>query len=164
MMPFKSDFTQHSIIIYFSKSSGGFFRYLKLLVVISGQNNISWKTPSPLKCEPRVEFQMMESSIESNITQSLVQVSRSVVSDSVTSWTAARQASLSITKSRSLLKLMSIESVMTFNHLILCHPLLLQPSIFPNIRVFSNDSVLHTRWPKYWSFSFNIVLPVNIQD
>ena len=99
---------------------------------------------------------MMESSIESNITQGLVQFSRSVVSDSVTSWTAACQAFLSITKSRSLLKLMSIESVMPSNHLILCHPLLLPPSIFPNIRVFSNDSVLHTRWPKFWSFSFNI--------
>ena len=99
---------------------------------------------------------MMESSIESNINQGLVQFSRSVVSDSVTSWTAACQASLSITKSRSLLKLMSIESVMPSNHLILCHPLLLPPSIFPNIRIFSNDSVLHIRWPKYWSFSFNI--------
>ena len=65
-------------------------------------------------------------------------------------------ASLSITNSRSLLKLMSIESVLPSNHLILCHPLLLLPSIFPSIRLFSNESVLHTRWPKYWSFSFNI--------
>ena len=73
-----------------------------------------------------------------------------------TPWTAACQASLSITNSRSLLKLMSIESVMPSNHLILCHPLLLPPSIFPSIRVFSNKSVLHIRWPKYWSFSFNI--------
>ena len=72
-----------------------------------------------------------------------------------TPWTAARQASLSITNSRNLLKLMSIESVMPSNHLILCHPLLL-PSIFPSVRVFSNKSVLHTRWPKDWSFSFNI--------
>ena len=71
-------------------------------------------------------------------------------------WTAARQASLSITNSRSLLKLMSIESVMPTNHLILCHPLFLSPSIFPSIRVFSNESVLCIRWPKYWSFSFNI--------
>ena len=70
-------------------------------------------------------------------------------------WTAAHQASLSITNSQSLLKLMSIESVMPSNHLILCHPLLLLPSIFPSIRVFSNESVLHIRWPKYWSFSFN---------
>ena len=70
--------------------------------------------------------------------------------------TAARQASLSITSSRSLLKLMSVESVVLSSHLILCHPLLLLPSLFPSIRVFSNESVLHIRWPKYWSFSFNI--------
>ena len=69
---------------------------------------------------------------------------------------AACQASLSITNSRSLLKLMSIESVMLSNHLILCHPLLLLPSIFPGMRVFSNESTLRIRWPKYWSFSFNI--------
>ena len=74
----------------------------------------------------------------------------------VTAWTATCQASLSFTISWSLLKLMSIESVMPSNHLILCRPLLLLPSIFPSIRVFSNDSALHTRWPKYWSFSFNI--------
>ena len=71
-------------------------------------------------------------------------------------WTAAYQASLSITNSQSLLKLMSIESVMPSNHLILCHPLLLLPSFFPSIRVFSNESVLHLRWPKYWSFGFSI--------
>ena len=70
--------------------------------------------------------------------------------------TVAHQASLSITNTRSLLKLISIESVMPSNHLILCLPLLLLPSIFPRIRVFSNESVLHIRWPKYWSFSFNI--------
>ena len=74
----------------------------------------------------------------------------------MTPWTAVRQASLSITNSWSLLKLMSMESVMPPNHLILCHPLLLLPSIFPSIRVFSNESALHIRWPKYWSFSFNI--------
>ena len=73
----------------------------------------------------------------------------------VTPWTAAHQASLSITSFQSLLKLMSIGSVMPSNHLILCCPLLLLPSIFPSIRVFSNDSVLHIRWPKYWSFSFS---------
>ena len=73
-----------------------------------------------------------------------------------TPWTAARQASLSITNSQSLLKLMSIESVMPSNHLVLCHPLLLLPSIFPSIRVFSNESALGIRWPWYWSFSFNI--------
>ena len=80
----------------------------------------------------------------------------------VTPWTAALQASLSITNSCSLLKLMSIESVMPSNHLILCHSLLLPPSIFPNIRVFSNESVLRIRWPKYWSFTS--VFPMNIQD
>ena len=73
-----------------------------------------------------------------------------------TPWTAARQASLFITNSWSLLKLMSIESVMPSNHLSLCHPLLFQPSIFPSIRVFTKESVLLIRWPKYWSFSFSI--------
>ena len=71
-------------------------------------------------------------------------------------WTASQQASLSITNSRSLLKLMSIRSLMPSNHLILCCPLVLLPSIFPSIRVFSNESVLCIRWPKYWSFSFSI--------
>ena len=78
------------------------------------------------------------------------------MSDSATPWTAARQASLSITNSRSLLKLMSIKLVMPSNHLILCHPLLPLPSIFPSIRVFSNESILLIQWPKYWSFSFSI--------
>ena len=73
-----------------------------------------------------------------------------------TPWTAACQASLSITNSRSLLKFMSIKSVMPSNHLILCHPLPFLPSIFPSIRVFSKESVLRIRWPKYWSFSFSI--------
>ena len=73
-----------------------------------------------------------------------------------TPWTAVCQASLSITNSQSLLKLTSIKSVMPSNHLILCHPLLLLPSIFPSIRVFSNESVLPIRWPEYWSFSFSI--------
>ena len=72
-----------------------------------------------------------------------------------TPWTAARQASLSITNSWSLPKLMSIESVMPSNHLMFCHLLLLQPSIFPSIRVFSNESAVHIRWPKYWSFSIS---------
>ena len=74
-----------------------------------------------------------------------------------TLWIAARQASLSITNSQSSPKLISIESVMPFNHLILCCPLLLPPSIFPSIRVFSNESALRIRWPKYWSFSFSII-------
>ena len=74
----------------------------------------------------------------------------------VTPWTAARQASLSVTNSESLFKLMSIEFVMPSNHLILCHPLLLLPSIFPSVRIFSSESALHIRWPNNWSFSFSI--------
>ena len=85
-----------------------------------------------------------------------VQFSCSVVSDSVTPWTAARQSSLSISNSWSLLKLTSIELVMPSNHLILCRPLLLLPPMPPSIRVFSNESDLCIMWPKYWSFSFNI--------
>ena len=81
-----------------------------------------------------------------------------------TPWTAALQASLSISNSQSLLKLLSIESVMPFNHLILYRPLLLLPLIFPSIMAFSKESVLCIRWPKYWSFSFSICLPMNIQD
>ena len=88
------------------------------------------------------------------VSQSVQSLSR--VRLFVTPWTAARQASLSITNCQSLLKLMSIESVMPSDRLILCRPLLLLPSIFPSIRVFSNESVLHIRWPKYWSFSFSI--------
>ena len=91
-----------------------------------------------------------------SISKSSIQSSHSVVSSSVTPWTAAHQASLSISNPRNSLKLMSIELVMPSNHLILCCPLLLLPSIFPSIRSFSNESVLHIRWPKYWSFSFNI--------
>ena len=85
-----------------------------------------------------------------------VKFSHSVVEDNVTPWTAACQASPSITNSQSLLKLMSIESEIPSNHLILCRPLLLLPSIFPSIRVFSNESVLHIWWPKDWNFSFSI--------
>ena len=90
----------------------------------------------------------------SNGTSSVQSLSR--VRLFVTPWTAACQASLFITYSRSLLTLMSLESVMPSNHLIICCPLLLPPSIFPSIRVFSNESVLCIRWPKYWSFIFNI--------
>ena len=86
----------------------------------------------------------------------LLLFSHSVVPDSATPWTAARQASLSNTNTQSLPILMSIELVMPSNHLILWHPLLLLPSIFPSIRVFENVSALRIRWPKYWSFSFNI--------
>ena len=86
-----------------------------------------------------------------------VQFSRSVVPNSLTPWIAARQASLSITNSRSSLKLTSSESVMPSSHLILCRPLLLLPTIPPSIGVFSKESTLHIRWPKYWSFSFSII-------
>ena len=93
----------------------------------------------------------------SSLVRCTVQFSRSVVSDSVTPWIAAHQASLSITNSRSLPKLMSIKSVMPASHLILCLPLLLLPPVPPSIRVFSNESTLHMRWWKYWSFSFSII-------
>ena len=85
-----------------------------------------------------------------------VQFRHSVVSYSATPWSAAHQASLSIASSQSLLRLMSIESVMPSNHLILCHPILFLPSIFPSITVFSSESILRKRWPKYWRFSFSI--------
>ena len=85
-----------------------------------------------------------------------VQFSRSVMSNFCDPWTAVHQASLSIINSQNLLKLGSIESMMPSNHLILCRPFLLLPSIFPSISVFSNESTLHIRWPNYWSFSFNI--------
>ena len=92
-----------------------------------------------------------------HISACSVRSSHSVMLDSLRpQWTAVHQASLSFSNSGSLLKLMSIESVMPSNHLILCHPLLLWLSIFPSIRVFSNESTLRMRWPKYWSFSFSI--------
>ena len=103
--------------------------------------------PKNKKCLTQKETRGMHSS---------VQFSRSVVFDSVTPWTTACQASLSITNSQSLLKLTSIESVMPSNHLTLCCHLLLLPSIFSSIRVSSKESVLWIRWPKYWSFSFSI--------
>ena len=95
---------------------------------------------------------------------SSVKFSRSVMSNFVTPWTAAHQTSLSITNSWSPAKPMFIESVMPSSHLILCCPLLLLPSILPSIKVFSNESTRCMRWPKYWSFSFNILLPMNTQD
>ena len=106
------------------------------------------------RCKVKCRFSLGEGTF---FLQS-VQFSHSVVSQFfVTSWTAASKASLSITNSWSLLKLMSIESVMPSSHLILCH-LLLPPSVFPSIRVISSESVLHIRWPKYWNFSFRISL------
>ena len=119
--------------------------YLK----ISTQNNQTYSRHSNkmtgLQGKRKKSFRLLSS------VQSLTQVQLFV-----TPWTATCQASLSITSFQSLLKLLSIESVMPSNHLILCRPLLLRPSIFPSIRVCSNESVLHIRWPKYWSFSFSI--------
>ena len=94
--------------------------------------------------------------LSASVSQSVSAQSLSHVRLFATPWTAACQASLSITNSQSIFKLISIELVMPSNHLILCYPLFLPPSIFPSIRVFSNESVLCIRWPKYWSFSFNI--------
>ena len=102
------------------------------------------------KCNQHCLAKQKEASVQFSSVQSLSRVQLFA-----TPWTAARQACQSIINSRSLLKFMSVESVMPSNHLILCHPLLLPPSIFPSIRVFSNESALHIRWPKYWSFSFS---------
>ena len=104
-----------------------------------------------LKCSVLVMVHRVLLSVQFSSVQFL-----SCVQLFVTPWTAACQVSLSISNSQSLLKFMSIESVMPSNHLILCHPLLLLPSLFPSIRVFSNESALHIRWPKYWSFNFKI--------
>ena len=129
------------------------------------QTSLSFTTPQRL-----LRFVSIESVMLSNhlilccpflflpleVQQGYPQFSLSHVRLFATPWTAALQASLSITNSWSLPKLTSIESVMPSSHLILCYPLLLLPSIFPSIRVFSNESTLHIRWSKYWSFSFNI--------
>ena len=112
---------------------------------------------SPLATHLASTLGLMPASLGSQYIQfSPIQFSRSVVSDSATSWTAAHQASLSITNLQSLLRLTSIELVMPSNHLILCPLLLLSPSIFLSLRDFSDESVLRIRWPKYWSFSFSI--------
>ena len=99
--------------------------------------------------EPRGRLSVETSKLSLHVMFSSVQFIRSVVSSSATAWTAAHQVSLSSTSSQSLLKLMSIELVVPSNYLIFCHPLLLPPSIFPSIRVFSNESVLRISWPKY---------------
>ena len=111
----------------------------------------SWDSISPFSLIPDTCTDVLLLGYQFSSVQSL-----SCVRLFVTPWTAARRASLSITSSRSLLKLMFIESVMASNRLILCHPLLLPPSILPSIRVFSNESFLHIRWPSYWNFSFSM--------
>ena len=113
----------------------------------------SWLSGSQL---PKANFPQISATGQDAQLSSVQSLSR--VWLFVTPWTATRQASLSITNSQNLLKRMSIKLVRPSNHLILCRPLLLPPSIFPSIRVFSNESVLYIRWPKYWSFSFNISL------
>ena len=113
------------------------------------------KTVSSRTKQEKVITNTLEVRRHNQFSQSVQSLSR--VQLFPTPWTAARQASLSITNSRSSLKLMSIESVMPSSHLILCRPLLLLPPIPPSITVFSNESTLHMRWPKYWSFSFSII-------
>ena len=113
-----------------------------------------------IRLEPFLPYPLCSSYLQMDTPDSHSVKSLSHVQLFATPWTVARQASLSITNSQSLLKLMSIETVMPSNHLILCCPLLCLPSIFPSIRVFSNESVLPIRWPKYWSFSF-IISPSN---
>ena len=134
------------------KSNMLLFFFLSLIIELKSLSQV-WVFVTPrtvaLQAPPSVEFSRQEYWFSSVQSLSRVQLF-------ATPWTAARQASLSITNSQSLLKLMSIESVMPSNHLILCCPLLLLPPIPPSIRVFSSESTLHMRWPKYWSFSFNI--------
>ena len=131
--------------------------YLKVINikhVTTEHQNIYWKTENMSVCD--------RGSMDHPIISSVQSLSR--VWLFATPWTAAHQASSSITNSQSLLKLISIELVMPSNHLILCRPLLLPPSIFPSIRVFSNESALHIRGPKYWISAPTSVLPMNIQD
>ena len=122
---------------------------------VSQSMDIPQQIPLPTAAVGRATVSFCHQSKQWGLLCSSVQ-SLSHVRLSVTPWTAAHEASLSFTNSQSLLKLMSIKSVMPSNRLILCFPLLLPPSIFPNIRAFSNESVLSIRWPKYWSSSFNI--------
>ena len=112
----------------------------------------------------KILWEKNESAFNFHISSSVSVQSLSHVRLFATPWITARQASLSITNSRSSLKLTSIKSVMPSSHLILCHPLLLLPPIPPSIRVLSSESTLCMRWPKYWSFSFSIILPKNTQD
>ena len=133
--------------------------YWLLILICSEKHPLRWSLSiAPiLSYTQQMTLENMKSHCSLTAFFSSVQFSRSVVSDSVTPWTAARQASLSVTNSQSSLRLTSIESVMPSSHLILCRPLLLPPPIPPSIRVFSNESALCMRWPKYWNFSFSII-------
>ena len=157
----------HPIICHFPLISPRFFQSPSLTYFISFFQQKKHKTSNVSHfIQMDIQFgrwpsdsQIRKPSFELSSVQSL-----RCVQLFATPWTAARQASLSITNSRSLPKFMSIAAVMPSNHLILCQSLLLLPSIFPSIRVFSNESVLCMRWPKYWSLSFNIIPPMNTQD
>ena len=143
-------FSQHNLLKILS------FLYWIFLTFLS---NITWKCIKGFISRILILFLYHCPTVFTTIALSSVQFSCSVMSNSfVSPWTAAHQASLSINNSQSLLRIMSIESVMASDCLFLCCPLLLLPSIFPSIRVFSNDSVLCIRWSKYWSFSFSISL------
>ena len=145
----KNHLSEHFVSMIFSENV--FLPVLLRNIDLKKNTNIfsSFVSPPPL----------LSSSVQFSSVQS-----HSCVWLFATPWTTACQASLSITNSRSLLKLMSIESVMPSNHPILCHPLFLLPSIFPSFRVFSNESALWIRWPKYWSFSFSISPSKEHQD
>ena len=126
------------------------------LSALGGQSIGVSASASVLQCSAFFMVQLSHPYMTTGKTISSVQLSCSFIPDSMIPWIAACQASLSITNSCSLLKLMSIESVIPYNHLILCRPLLFLPSIFPSITGFSDEPVLHIRWLKYWSFSFSI--------
>ena len=145
----------------FGSTGSLLLRKLSLAVTSWGYPSLRWagneRSPTPTPALQLEKAAATEVPPQPNINKYISSVlSLSRVRLFATPWTAACQASLSITNSRSLLKLMSIELVMPSNHLIICRPLLLPPSIFPDIKVFSNESALRIRWPKYWSFSFSV--------
>ena len=132
---------------------------LLYIITMMYKKNHSWFFIVIWPVDIRHNIECDQNTIHFNLVPSL-----SHVQLFATPWTTACQAALSITNSWSLLKFMSIESVVPSNHLILCRPLLLQPSIFPSIRIFSNESVFYIRWPKYWVSASASVLPMNTQD
>ena len=152
------NYTKHQFFSSSSKNgrreNSNLFYEANITLILNPDKDIIWKKNWPIFLM-NIGAKRLKNyyQTESSSVQSLSRVWPFVIP-----WTAPRQASLSNTKSCSLLKLMSIESVMPSKHLILCHPLLLPPLLFPSIRVFSDESVFHIRWPKYWSFNFNISL------